>query len=274
VDKLLVAVFENEKKASMAALALQELHTEGTVLVYALAVITKGFNKIAVMEVRAGQALLEPVIGRATRSVIKLLEEPLSPIDNVGSGPIVDWMINMANAGVDGDFLDEVSRHLLPGRSAIVSEIEEEMPASLDILLESLGGTIFRCVRRDVLDAQIATDLDALHCEMKTLENALLLAQEDSKAILRMKLHLAKTRFQTTKEQAQRLAACIKGEAEAKIVSLEERAAGADAGAKARFERLAQEVRVEYANRATKLNLALRFAGNVFAVCLLLSLLR
>lgn len=81
----------------------------------------------------------------------------------------------MANAGVGGDFLDEVSRHLLPGRSAIVSEIEEEMPASLDILLESLGGTIFCCVRRDVMDTQIAIDLDALHCEIKTLENALLL---------------------------------------------------------------------------------------------------
>lgn len=34
MDNLLVAVFENEKKASMGALALRELHTEGTVLVY------------------------------------------------------------------------------------------------------------------------------------------------------------------------------------------------------------------------------------------------
>jgi uncharacterized membrane protein len=265
MDKLLVAIFDNETKASRGARVLQELHAQAKVLVYALAVITKRGDKIAVLEIAAGQARLEPVIGRATRSLIKLLEEPLSSIDDAGSGPVLDRMINMVNAGVEDDFVDEVLRHLLPGTWAMVSEIEEETATDTDTWLEALGGIIFRCVRRDVMDDQIARDLDVLLREVKRLEHELLQAREDSKARVRVQLDLAKNRFQTTRERARYLAASIKGEAEAKIVSLQERAARADPWIKARFETLANEVRVDYVNRATKLNLAWQSAGEVFA---------
>jgi hypothetical protein len=244
---------------------LEELHVQAKVLVYALAVITKRVDKIAVLEIAAGQARLQPVIGRATRSLIKLLEEPLSPIDDAGSGPVLDRLINMANAGVEDDFVHEVLRHLLPGTWAMVSEIDEESATDTDTWLEALGATIFRCVRRDVMDAQIASDLDVLFREVKRLEHELLQAQEDSKAGVRVTLELAKHRFQTARERARYLAASIKGEAEAKIVSLHERAARADPWIKARFETLANEVRVDYVNRATKLNLAWQSAGAVFA---------
>jgi hypothetical protein len=244
---------------------LQELHVQAKVLVYALAVITKRGDKIAVLEIAAGQARLQPVIGRATQSLIKLLEEQLGPIHDAGSGPVVDRLINMANAGVENDFVDEVLRHLLPGTWAIVSEIEEESAMDTDTWLEAHGAIIFRCVRRDVMDAQIASDLDVLLREVKRLEHELLQAKEASKARVRVTLKLAKNRFQTAKERARYLAASIKGEAEAKIVSLQERAARADPWIKARFETLANEVRVDYVNRATKLNLACQSAGAVFA---------
>jgi hypothetical protein len=69
-------------------------------------------------------------------------------------------------------------------------------------------------------------------------------------------LDLAKDKFQTTKDRVRHRAAFIKLEAEAKIVSLQEHAAKADGRIKARLERLANEVRVDYVNRATTLNLA------------------
>jgi hypothetical protein len=244
---------------------LQERHVQAKVLVYALAVITKRGDKIAVLEIAAGQARLQPVIGRATRSLIKLLEEQLSPIDDAGSGPVLDRLINMANAGVENDFVDEVSRHLLPGTWAVVSEIEEESAMDTDRSLKAHGAIIFRCVRRDVMDAQIASHLDVLLREVKRLEHELLQAQEGSKARVRETLELAKNRFQTAKERARYLAASIKREAEAKIVSLQQGAAKADPWIKARFETLANEVRVDYVNRATKLNLAWQSAGDVFA---------
>lgn len=244
---------------------LQELHVQAKVLVYALAVITKRADRIAVLEIAAGQARLQPVIGRATRSLIKLLAEPLSSIDDAGSVPVLDRLINMANAGVEDDFVQEVWRHLLPGTWAMVCEIDEESVTDTDTWLEALGATIFRSVRRDVMDAQIARDLDVLLREVKRLEHELLHAQEDSQARVRVTLELAKDRFQTTRERARYLAASIKGEAEAKIVSLQQRAARADPWIKAWFETLANEVRVDYVNRATKLNLAWQSAGDVFA---------
>jgi hypothetical protein len=244
-------------QASHGARVLQELHVQAKVLVYALAVITKRVDKIAVLEIAAGQARLQPIIGRATRSLIKLLEEPLSRIDDAGSGPAVDRLINMANAGVEDDFVHEISRHLLPGSWAMVSEIDEESVTDTDTRLEALAAVIFRCVRRDVMDAQIASDLDVLLHEVKRLEHELLQAQ--------ITLKLAKDRFQTARERARYLAVSIKGEAEAKIVSLQQRAARADPWIKARFETLANEIRVDYVNRATKLNLAWQSAGDVFS---------
>ena len=69
-------------------------------------------------------------------------------------------------------------------------------------------------------------------------------------------LKVKKDRLQATKDRARYRAASIKLEAEAKIVSLQERAAKAEGGIKARLERLANEVRVDYVNRATTLNLS------------------
>ena len=173
-------------------------------------------------------------------------------------------ILELSNVGFDGGFLDKVSRHLLPGTAAIVSEIDEERLTPIDTLLESQGGIVFRCVRREVMDAQIANELDALHREIHTIEGQLLHTRDQSKDQLQVMLKVKKDRLQATKDRARYRAASIKLEAEAKIVSLQERAAKAEGGIKARLERLANEVRVDYVNRATTLNLSWKISADVF----------
>ena len=262
MDKMLIAVFEGEGQASIAARALKDLRAEDVLLVYAVAVIVKNPAKVSVVDFKIKDCR-DPALGVATRSVIKLLAEPYDSVDNGNSPTSSDRMIEVANAGVDSIFTDEVARHLLPGRAAIVSEIEEEATDLLDTLLESRGGTVFRCVRRELLDVQIADELDALHSEIQTMETQILQWPEESKAQLRQKLDRARARFEATKDRARQHAASIKREAEAKIVLLQERTAKAEGGIKARLEKLADEIRVDYVNRATKLNLAWQFAGDV-----------
>jgi hypothetical protein len=119
------------------------------------------------------------------------------------------------------------------------------------------------------MDVQIAKELGALHSEIQTLETQVLQTPEGTRAQLQRQLDLARARFQATKDRARQHAASIKREAEAKIVSLQERSAKAEGGIKARLEKLADEIRVDYVNRATKLNLAWKLAGDIFAACFL-----
>ena len=267
MDKMLVAVFESESQASAAAGAMKDRSEDSALLVYALAVIVRDVWGISVVDFTREKDRSHRALGIATRSLIELFNEPNHTVDDVNSDAITGAMMKMARAGVDAVFLDEVARHLLPGRAAIVAEIEEMTATKIDILLESQGGTVFAYVRRENMDAEIAREMDALCREIQNLESQLLHAADGSKAQLQEKMDLAKARFEATKERASQVAASIKREAEAKIVWLQERAATASGGIKARIEGLAGEVRVDYVNRATKLNLAWQFAGDVFAAC-------
>jgi hypothetical protein len=268
MDKMLIAVFERESQASAAAGAMKKLSEENLLLIYASAVIAKDLAKVSVVDFKTKDCR-DPALGMATRSVIKLLAEPYDSPDNANSSPLSDRVIEVATAGVDSSFTREVARHLLPGRVAIVSEIEEEATDVMDNLLESRGGTVFRCLREELGDVKIADELDALHSEIQTLETEILQGSEDSKAQLRPMLDRARASFEAMKDRARQHAASIKREAEAKIVSLQERTAKADDPSKARLQKLADEIRIDYVNRATKLNLAWRLAGNLFTACFL-----
>src|SRR5262245_96560 len=258
MDTMLVAVFDSEKEASKAAAVLQDLHAEGAIFAYAVSVIVRTFDNIGIAQFRDGDLNPDQALETATRSLIQLLETRSDSNEP-------DHLIDMARAGIDAEFISQVSRHLAPGTAAVVTEVEEEKSSPIDPTSIFRAGIVLRCVRRELADAKIANDLDRSHQEIKTLEQQLSRAGDDSKPMLRRNLGLALERFQLTKNLAKRQAESIKREAEAKIASLQARAAMAQGASRARLERLTDEVRVDYVNRATKLNLAWQFAGEMFA---------
>jgi hypothetical protein len=267
MDKMLVAVFESEAQAAAAAGAMKDQCAAGVLLIYACAVFVKDLGKISVVHCAGDQDHADPALAMATQSLVELLAEPFCSGDVGHSEVPPGGATRMANAGVDAVFLGEVARHLSTGRSAVVSEIEEEIATAMDTLLEAYGGTGFRCARRETLEAQIAAELELRRSEIRTLENQLLTAAE-SKASLQANLDLARSRLQAAKDRARCRAASITREAEAKIVLLQQRAATAERDTKAMLERLANQIRVEYVNRATSLNLAWKLGADAAMVFL------
>ena len=65
-------------------------------------------------------------------------------------------------AGVDATLLDNVATELLPGNSCIVASVDEVWTTPLDQKMKEAGGTVFRQLRIDAEDDQIAADLDAM----------------------------------------------------------------------------------------------------------------
>jgi hypothetical protein len=146
-----------------------------------------------------------------------------------------------------------------------VAEIEDQLPADLDSLVQSHGGAIFSCARYESMDAQIFADIDALRSELQRLEVELARARDQEKTQVEARVRLIRAKFLATKELARQQAASVRHEAEAKIVLLQQRATAASGDMKAVLEKLADDARYDYADRVTNLNLAWQFAGDGFA---------
>ena len=143
MDNMLVAVFETERQASAAARAIKQLNSEGLALVYALAVIVKSSDSIAIVNFLRDENSPDPVLGIAIRSLIDLLRGSRNFPAETAAETAADWMVEMANAGVDDGLLEKVSRQLLPGTAAIVSEIDEEWLTPMNTLVEFQRGIVF-----------------------------------------------------------------------------------------------------------------------------------
>jgi hypothetical protein len=216
--------------------------------------------------------LNEAVLGKTTRALIELLAEPYW--HRIDKQAIAEPSTQIVAMGVAPTFIAEVTCQFSPGRAGIITEIEEQDIAFLTNLIESSGGIVFHCIRNELMDLHIAQQLETMRRQIQDLEERLAHASDDSKAGLKRELDLSRLKFNTIKNQARCHATTIRRETEAKIVCLQEQAAKAKAERRAKLEQLAEELRVDYVNRATKLSLAWRIAGEVLAAaCLLLPLL-
>jgi len=270
MSRLVVAVFNNRDEALLAAGAIKELCQSGKLLIYALTVIVNEMEKMLVAESMT-EDLNETVLGKTTRALIELLAEPYW--HRIDKQAIAEPSTQIAAMGVEPTFIAEVTRQLSPGRAGIITEIEEDITL-LANLIESSGGIVFHCTRNELIDLHIAQQLETMPRQIQDLEERLAHASEDAKAGLKRELDLSRSKFNTIKNQARCHATTIRRETEAKIVCLQEQAAKAKPERRAKLEQLAEELRVDYVNRATKLSLAWRIAGEVLAAaCLLLLLL-
>ncbi|HEY7168934.1 MAG TPA: hypothetical protein VIB79_30530 [Candidatus Binatia bacterium] len=252
MDKMIVAVFEAGMQAAAAGSAMTRLSNTGACVVYAFAVVVPDDQKNGIVEF-SNRDYADPLLGAATQRLVDLIVHPPTESRAIRS--------RLAQAGVDQNFLDRIGRYLLPGKAAVVAEIEEQRTTALDMLLETHGSVGFRCARRETCEAEIASALNSLRREIQNLQRRLQECPAESKPELREQLDLSTGRFRSMQARARQHAADIKRETEAKIISLQVRASHSGDGSKAAIERLLDDVRADYVDRATKLNLAWQFAG-------------
>ncbi|HEY1234751.1 MAG TPA: hypothetical protein VGH22_15335 [Candidatus Binatia bacterium] len=269
MSRLIVAVFNNGDEAYLAASAIKKLCQTGELLIYSLTVIVNEMEEIVVVE--SMTEVNETILGKTTRALTQLLAEPYW--HRIDKQSIAEPSTQITTMGVEPTFVGQVTRQLSPGRAGIITEIEEDIGVLANVI-ESSGGIVFHCVRNELIDLQISQQLERMHRQLQDLEARLAHASEESNGELKRELDLCRSKFTTIKNQARCHATSIRREAEAKIVCLQEQAAKAKAERRAKLEQLAEELRVDYVNRATKLSLAWRIASEVLAAaCLLLPLL-
>jgi uncharacterized membrane protein len=259
-DKMIVAIFDNEKKAYEGSKALKDLHAEGSITLYAHAVMAKDADGKVTIKEEADEGPLGTGVGLVTGSLIGLLGGPVGVAIGASVGTFGGVLYDMAKVGVGGDFLDEVGTRLLPGNVAVVAEIDEEWVMPVDTRMEAAGGVVFRRMRDEVVDSQIERDAAAFKAELADLKAEYARADKRAKEKLQAKINSVKAKLKATQDRAKAAREASKREMEAKIKSLKEQQAKAKGDAKAKLEARIAEVQADQKRRSAKLDQAWELA--------------
>jgi uncharacterized membrane protein len=246
---MLVVVFDSGPKAYEGTKALQQLDIEGNISIYALSVIGKNANGTVELMKTEGDFPIRTAAGTAIGSLIGLLGGPVGLAVGAATGSILGVSGDLYTSGVNGDFVDEVSAKLAPGKFAVVGDISEEWEIPLDVSMEKLGGQVFRIKKHDVEVEQRKADIAALDAEIAQLEKEMKEARDDRKAKLQAKIAKLKEKRQKKREQSEQRLEQIKKEHDAKVRALKEKAAKAHGETKAKID--AQVTRIREGHQQT-----------------------
>jgi uncharacterized membrane protein len=253
MSKMLVVVFGDEKSAYEGSKALIDLHREGSLSLYAGAVVERDASGKVTIKDDVGQGPIGTAIGMMTGALIGILAGPQGIVVGAAAGGLVGSVGDLINLGVGSDFLGEVSSRLEPGKFAVVAEIGENFVTPVDTRMEALGGVVHRRYRVDVEGEQIERDIEASRQEWQDLKDEIKSANESNKAKLQAKLDSTKSRIQEAGDRAKAKRDAVQQEGEAKVKAIEQQISSAKAEAKEKLEARKAEIRKDYAARSAKL---------------------
>jgi uncharacterized membrane protein len=249
MDSILVVVFENESKAYEGSQALREMEIEGSIHLYAKAVLIRDASGTVQVKQLSAMGPVGTATGLVTGTLIGLFGGPVGVALGAGAGISGGVLYDLAHLGLGQDFLEEVGQSLRPGKAAVVAEAWEDWMLPVDTRMEALGGVVFRRTRRDSLDRQVDWDITTLKAEIDELESEYDRASGEAKTKLQEKIDTARAKLQTTVSGIQARLEASQQETKAKIDFLQEQAAKAHEERKAKLEKRIAELKAEQKRR-------------------------
>jgi uncharacterized membrane protein len=166
MEKMAIVVFDSEREAYEGFRALKTLHSEGSIHLFAEALISKDASGTPTIKEAADPSTgTGVVVGMVTGSLLGLIGGPIGVALGAGAGAAGGGIFDLVNAGIDMDFLQEVAKQMKPGKAAVVAEIQEEWVLPVDTRMKALGGIVYRRERGEVIEANIARDEMALKAQ-------------------------------------------------------------------------------------------------------------
>ena len=231
MDRMLVVVFDAESKAFEGKKALHELESEDIIVVYDQAVVARNADGTATVRQSDDPRPVRTLVGTALGALIGLLGGPVGAALGAAAGLAVGATVDVDDARVGEDFVEDVRQKLLPEKFALVAEIQEDSTTPVDTRMEALGGTVFRRalseVKHKVHDENIAA-MKADRAQMKA-EHAQ--AHTDRKAKLQEKINQLDSKIQAQLEKSKQRRQAAEAQEKAKVEVLQAKAAALKAKA-------------------------------------------
>jgi uncharacterized membrane protein len=231
MDRMLVVVFDNETKAYEGKKALMQLDAEGSISVYAYAVLSKHADGSATIKQGDDTGPLGTLVGTSLGSLIGLLGGPVGVAIGAASGFAIGGVADLNNARIGADFIDDVNKQLLPNKVAVVAEIEEDWTTPVDTRMEPIGGIVFRRALADVEHEIHEENVNAMKADLAQMKAEQAKAHADRKAKLQEKIIQLDTKIQAQLQKAKERLEAAKRQAQAKVQVLKAKAAAAKAKA-------------------------------------------
>jgi uncharacterized membrane protein len=257
MERLMAVVFDNESKAYEGLRALNQLDDEGSITAYAAQVIQKTPDGKISEKQTQGNFPLQTSRGFLMGSLLGLLGGPVGLGIGAVAGTAAGEIGDLNNAGLNMDFVNEVSTSLTPGKFALVADVNEEWVTPVDTRMEALRGSVFRTARSQFEADQRSRDVAELKSEVAQMKAEHAQARAEDKAKLQGKLDKLNIKLQNRLEQARLRLGQMKTETDAKVQALQKQAAKAQGDTKARIDARIAQMRENYNTSTAKLkNLA------------------
>jgi uncharacterized membrane protein len=250
MDKMLAVVFSDEKVAYEGTRALSGLNAEGSIEVDAVAVIKKNADGTVSTKQVDGDFPIQTFAGTAIGAVLGVLAGPVGVAAGAATGAWAGMIGDLYAAGVDDDFVSEVSTALIPGKCAVVAEVDEEWVTPIDTRMEALGGVVYRTPRTTVEKDQWKRETAAAKAQVEQLKIEQAQARADRKAKIQMQIDNLNKRVNAKLERAKAQSEQSTRDLQARLQALQQRADKEKGDTKAAIEARIVKLRTDYQNRA------------------------
>jgi uncharacterized membrane protein len=225
MDRMLVVVFDNEKKAYQGQSELRKLEAEGSIGIYDGAIVVKHADgTVSVKELDAAWPV-GTLSGTAAGSLIGLLGGPVGLAVGAATGLAFGAIYDAETSRVGVDFVDDVSKALAPNKVAVVAEIEEEWTVPVDTRMEAIGGTVFRRALWQVEEQTRREEKEAMKADIAQFKSEIAQAKAEHKAKLQKKVDQLQAKLAAQQKQSQERFAAFQARQKAKKAVLKKNAA-------------------------------------------------
>jgi uncharacterized membrane protein len=225
MDRLLVVVFDAESKAYEAKKVLHELDREDIVTVFDQAVVARNKDGSATVRQIDGPTPVRTLGGTLLGALIGLLGGPVGVGLGVGLGMAAGAAMDVGNAQICEDFVEDVREKLTPEKFALVADISEDSTIPVDDRMEALGGTVYRRALKEVKRAFHDDNVAAMKADRAQLTAERAKADTDRKVKLQEKINELDSKIQARLERAKQRREAAEAQEKAKVAFLQARAA-------------------------------------------------
>ena len=229
MDRMLVVVFDSESKAYEGKKALLQLDSEGSIRVYGYAVVAKSADGKATIKQGDDVGPLGTLVGTSLGSLIGAIAGPVGLAIGATAGFTGGISADLYNSGVGDDFVDDVSKSLLPSRVAVVAEIDEDWTTPVDTRMEAIGGIVFRRALSEVKHQVHEENVNAMKADLASFKAEQTQAHADRKGKLQEKINQLDSKIQAQLQKAKEKRAGRELESQAKAKVLAAKAVVAEA---------------------------------------------
>jgi uncharacterized membrane protein len=227
MERMLVVVFDNEKKAYQGKAALADLEREGSVTVYAHAVAVKHADGTVTVKENDDVGPLGTLGGTAVGGLIGLLGGPVGMAVGATAGLALGTVYDVDAARVGWDFVDDVTKSLTPNKVALVAEIDEEWMTPVDARMEAIGGTVYRRALWLVEEESRRKEIDAMEADLAQMKSEISKAKAEDKAKLQKKVDQLNAKIDAQQKKAKDRREAFQARQKAKTTVLKKNAATA-----------------------------------------------